>query len=80
MQITRREELPSSNVDMDITKSTLLKVGVAGSLDKKNEPRNGRKRLGISHAQQSYLSSCDVFQRDTFLPTVRRVSQLRIRG
>ena len=26
------------NVDMDITKSTLLKVGVAGSLDKKNEP------------------------------------------
>lgn len=26
------------NVDMDITKSTLLKVGVAGSLDKQNEP------------------------------------------
>ena len=26
------------NVDMDITKSTLLKVGVAGSLDKINEP------------------------------------------
>lgn len=26
------------NVDMDITKSTLLKIGVAGSLDKKNEP------------------------------------------
>ena len=26
------------NVDMDITKTTLLKVGVSGSLDKKNEP------------------------------------------
>lgn len=26
------------NVDMDITKSTLLRVGIAGSLDKKNEP------------------------------------------
>lgn len=26
------------NVDMNITKSTLLKVGVAGSLDKQNEP------------------------------------------
>lgn len=26
------------NVDMDITKSTLFRVGVAGSLDKKNEP------------------------------------------
>lgn len=29
------------NVDMDITKSTLLKVGVSGSLDKKNEPGLG---------------------------------------
>lgn len=29
------------NVDMDITKTTLVKVGVSGSLDKKNEPGLG---------------------------------------
>lgn len=29
------------NVDMDITKSTLVKVGIAGSLDKNNEPGLG---------------------------------------
>ena len=45
------------NVDMDITKTTLLKVGVSGSLDKKNEPDRKSTRLNSSHIPLSRMPS-----------------------
>ena len=36
------------NVDLDLTKTTLLKVGVSGSLDKKNQPGGTASQVWIS--------------------------------
>ncbi|MDD3036881.1 TonB-dependent receptor [Bacteroides sp.] len=45
------------NVDLNLTKSTLLKVGVSGSLDKKNQPGGSADQIWISTFSYNPIST-----------------------
>ena len=48
------------NVDMDLTKTTLVKVGVAGSLEKQNQPGSDSGQIWASLMGQNpiYIVTC----------------------
>lgn len=56
------------NVDMDITKSTLLKVGVAGSLDKVNEPGTAAENIWAAAMHYNPVS-VPVMYSNGYVPT-----------
>ncbi len=50
------------NTDIDVTKTTLVKVGVSGSLKKRNAPRTRRECMEIIDVSESGQYSSNVFQ------------------
>lgn len=57
------------NTDIDITKSTLLKVGISGSLRKRNEPG---KNANLWHSMLSYSSvQCPIMYSNGYIPSHR---------
>ncbi len=49
------------NTDIDVTKTTLVKVGVSGSLKKRNAPGQGSNVMDFIDGAESNQYSCDVF-------------------